>query len=214
MLVSALIAGALRKIGVLASGQAPAAPEAADALEALRLMYEAMVAEGLFGRQLDVWVPDGAANFTARENRRYTAEDLAGTTITLPTSIDDRYWIWTPPYGWSPPGGVTVEPGAERRPPLDGNIVRIADLATTGRSLFVYDSAIARWVSLLNLGMGDEAPLSTRYGAGLQAMLGVQLSGEDGVEVPEATVVEAARCRSAMAHRFDGPSRVVPGVYF
>lgn len=214
MRVDALIAGALRKIGALASGQAPSAPEAADALEALRQMYEAFVAEGLFGRQAEVWVPDGTASFTANENRAYTAEDLAGVTITLPTFVDDRWWLWQPPYGWYPSAGVAQEPGNGLRPPLDGNVIRIADLATAERRLFVYDSAIARWTSLLDLALTDEAPLSTRYGAGLQAMLGVQMSGEYGVQVPAGTVLEAARCRSAMSHRLDGPRRVVPGQYF
>ncbi len=214
MLVEALIAGAMRKIGALASGQAPSAPEAQDGLEQLRLMYEALVAEGLFGRQAEVWVPDGTANFTAFENRAYTVEDLAGITITLPTFVDDRWWLWQPPYGWYPSAGVSVEPGNGKRPPLDGNVVRMADLATTERRLFVYDGATARWTSLLDLDLTDEAPLSTRYGAGLQAMLGVQLSGEYGVQVPASTALEAARCRSAMSHRLDGPRRVVPGQYF
>lgn len=213
MLVSQVIAAGLRKIGVLASGEAPASPEAADALEALRQMYEALVAEGLFGRQADVAVPDGSANFTARENRRYTVEDLANVTITLPTFIDDRWWAWTPPYGFWPVGGATPEPGYDERPPLDGNIIRIADLGNEARRLFVWDAAIARWTSLLDLDMSDEAPLSTRFGHGLAAMLAVSLSGEYGVGVPPSTALEAARCRSALSSRFDGPARIVPGVY-
>lgn len=204
----------MRKIGVLASGEAPPAPEAADALEALQQLYEALVAEGVFGRQIDVAVPLDSANFTARENRRYTVADLADVTITLPTFIDDRHWVWSPPYGWWPVGGTTPEPKADERPPLDGNIIRIADLGNEARRLFVWDAAVARWTSLLDLGFGDEAPLSTRYGHGLAAMLAVSLSAEYGVAVPPATALEAARCRSAMTHRYDGPARVSPGVYF
>lgn len=213
MLVSTLIAAGLRKIGVLASGQSPSAPEAQDALEALRQLYEFMVAEGIFGRQIDVAVPTASADFTARENRRYTVEDLANTTITLPTFIDDRWWVWTPPYGWWPAGSMTPEPGYDTRTPMDGNIIRIADLGNEARRLFVWDAAIARWTSLLDLDYADEAPLSTRYGHGIAAMLGVNLSGEYGVEPPPSTVLEANRCRSALQTRFDGPARVVPGVY-
>lgn len=214
MRVDALISGAMRKIGVLASGQVPSAPEAADALEALRNMYEAFVSEGLFGRQAEVWVPDGTGDFTANENRSYTVEDLASVTITLPTFVDDSWWMWQPPYGWYPSAGMSTDPGAGKRPPLDGNVIRMADLTTTERRLYVYDGATARWTSLLDLELTDEAPLSTRYGAGLQAMLGVQMSGEYGVQVPPSTAIEAARCRSAMSHRLDGPRRIVPGVYF
>lgn len=210
MRVDTLIAGGMRKIGALASEQVPTAPEAADALTALREMYQAFVAEGLFGRQADVYVPDSVTALTASENRRYTVQDLAGVTITLPTTVDDRWWVWTPPDGFT----LTPEPSATLRPPLDGNVVRVADLASTETRLFVYDSAIARWTSLLDLALTDEAPLSTRYGAGLQAMLGVQMSGEYGVAVPPATILEAARCRSAMSHRLDGPRRIVAGVYF
>jgi hypothetical protein len=204
----------MRKIGALASGQTPSAPEAADALEALRNMYEAFVSEGLFGRQAEVWVPDGTGDFTANENRSYTVEDLASVTITLPTFVDDSWWMWQPPYGWYPSAGMSTDPCAGKRPPLDGNVIRMADLTTTERRLFVYDGATARWTSLLDLELTDEAPLSTRYGAGLQAMLGVQMSGEYGVQVPPSTAIEAARCRSAMSHRLDGPRRIVPGVYF
>jgi hypothetical protein len=204
----------MRKIGVLASGQTPSAPEAADALEALRLMYEEMVGNGVFGRQADVAVPDGTANFTARENRRYTVEDLANVTITLPTFIEDRWWLWQWPWEWGPMPIADQEPYTGVRPPLDRNVVRVADLASTQRRLFVYDSAIARWVSLLDLDLTDEAPLSTRYGAGLQAILGVKLSSEYGVDVPAATGLEAGRCQSALAMRLDGPATIVPGTYF
>ena len=213
MLVRTLIAASLRKIGVLASGQEPSAPEAQDALEALQQLYETLVADGMFGRQIDVAVPTGSADFTARENRRYTVQDLADVTIALPTFIDDRWWVWSPPFGWWPSGGATPEPGADTRPPLDGNIIRVADLGNEARRLFVWDAAVARWTSLLDLDYADEAPLSTRYGHGLAAMLGVNLSGEYGVDPPASTVLEANRCRSALASRFDGPARVVPGVY-
>jgi hypothetical protein len=212
--VDQIIAGALRKIGSLASGEPVKAPEAADALEALRGLYQAFVSEGVFGRQIDFAVPSTTTDFTAREAARYTVEDLASVTITLPTFIENRYWIWTRPYGWAPPGGVTPEPDFELRPPLDGRIISIADLASVERRLFVWDAAIARWTSLLDLQLEDEAPLSTRYGQALQAILGVQLASEYGVELSPSVVLEAARGRSAMIHRYDGPATVSPGVFY
>ncbi len=146
--------------------------------------------------------------------RRYTVEDLANVTITLPTFIEDRWWLWQWPWEWGPMPIADQEPYTGVRPPLDRNVVRVADLASTQRRLFVYDSAIARWVSLLDLDLTDEAPLSTRYGAGLQAILGVKLSSEYGVDVPAATGLEAGRCQSALAMRLDGPATIVPGTYF
>lgn len=215
MQVDSLIKGAMRKIGVLASGQDIPPAEATEALDLLRQMYLEMVGAGTFGRQADVYVPDNAADFTASEARRYTVKDLNNIVITLPEVVNDAWYAWKPPYGemWTPPS-VTTEPITDERPPLDGALVTEMDLTTTQTRTFVYDSAIARWTSLQDLDLTDIAPLSTRYAEGLMCELALRLSAEYGNEPPITVVRGAALGRSAMVNRFDGPPRTIYGTFF
>lgn len=218
MLVNALVKGALRKLGALATGSDVPAAEAADALEALQQMYLEMVGAGTFGRQADIFVPIGAPDFTAREARRYTVKDFADIAITLPELVDDSWWrcSWAPaPFGsmWIPPT-VTTEPYTTQRPPLDGALITEADLSSTETRTFVYDSAIARWTSLQDLTYSSVAPLSTRYGNGLMCELAIRLAPEYDMDPPITVIRGASEGRSAMINRFDGPERVAYGRYF
>ena len=215
MLVNNLVKGALRKLGALSSGQDIPASEAADALEALQQIYLEMVGAGTFGRQADISVPAGAADFTAREGGRYTVDDLRGIAISLPEVVNDAWWRWSVPYGamWVPPA-VATGPHSTNRPPLDGSLVTASDLAASGTRTFVYDAAIGRWTSLQDLTYTDVAPLSTRYGNGLMCELAIRLAPEYDLEPPITVVRGAAEGRSAMVTRFDGPARVSQGQYF
>jgi hypothetical protein len=218
MLVSNLLKGSLRKIGALASGQQIPAAEAQEALDLLRQMYLEMVGAGTFGRQADVYVPDNSPDFTASEARRYTVKDLDNIVITLPEVVTDSWYACVPPYGsmWvpQPPVTTTMEPITNLRPPLDGSLVTEMDLTAAQTRTFVYDSAIARWTSLQDLDLTDEAPLSTRYAEGLMCELALRLSAEYGQEPPVTVVRGAALGRSAMVTRFDGPERFAAGIYF
>ncbi len=215
MQVDSLIKGAMRKIGALATGQDVPASEGQEALEMLRQMYLEFVGSGMFGRQADVFVPAGSAGFTANENRRYTVENIRDIAITLPEMVNDAWLRWMPPYGelWQAPV-VDAEPTSDERPPLDGALVTAADLSSEATRTFVYDAALARWVSLQDLEMTDQAPLSTRYAEGLMCELALRLSAEYGNEPPITVVRGAAQGRSAMVTRFDGPVRQSPGVFF
>lgn len=215
MQVDSLIKGAMRKIGVLASGAEAPASEAQEALELLRQMYLEFVGAGMFGRQADIFVPDGSADFTAKENRRYTVENIRAIAISLPEMINDSWCRWTPPYGalWVPPG-LDGEPVSNDRPPIDGAVVTAADLSSATTRTFVYDAALARWVSLQDMELTDQAPLSTRYAEGLMCELALRLAAEYGEEPSVAVVRGAAQGRSAMVTRFDGPARQTPGIFF
>jgi hypothetical protein len=215
VLVSSLIKGALRKIGALATGQDIEASEAQDALDVLRQMYLEMVGAGTFGRQADVFVPAGSADFTANEGRRYTVENIRDIAITLPEQVSDTWCRWTPPYGelWVPPQS-DGEPQSNNRPPMDHSLVTAADLSSQTTRTFVYDAALARWVSLQDLELTDTAPLSTRYAEGLMCDLALRLSAEYGAEPSIAVVRGAAQGRSAMVNKFDGPSRTMSGTFF
>jgi hypothetical protein len=204
----------MRKIGVLATGAEPQPSEAQEALDLLRQMYLEFVGAGTFGRQADVFVPAGSADFTARENRRYTVENIRDIAITLPEMVNDTWCRWTPPYGdlWRPPV-VDTEPASDDRPPLDGALVTAGDLSSETTRTFVYDAALARWVSLQDLELTDQAPLSTRYAEGLMCELALRLAAEYEAE-PSVTVVRgAAQGRSAMVNRFDGPVRQSAGIF-
>jgi hypothetical protein len=215
VLVSSLIKGAMRKIGALASGQEPEPSEAQEALDMLRQYYLEMVGAGTFGRQADVFVPSSAADFTANENRRYTAESLREVGIALPETVSDSWWRWTPSYGelWRPPVTTATEPSNDQRPPLDGALVTASDLSYGTTRTFVYDAALGKWTSLQDLDLGDQGPLSTRYAEGLMCELAVRLSSEYGGDPPIAVVRGAAQGRSAMVNKFDGPERQGVGIF-
>lgn len=214
MLVNSLIKGAMRKIGALASGQEPEPSEAQEALDLLRQYYLEMVGAGTFGRQADVFVPAGSADFTASENRRYTVENIRDIAITLPEMVNDAWLRWTPPYGdlWRPPVAA-IEPTSDDRPPLDGALITAGDLSSETTRTFVYDSSLARWVSLQDLDLTDEAPLSTRYAEGLMCELALRLAAEYGAEPSVMVVRGAAQGRSAMVNKFDGPERQSFGIF-
>ena len=216
MTIDQLVKGALRKLGALATGQDIDPSEAQDALDACRQMYLDMVGEGRFGRQIDAFVPSTATDFTAREAARYTVENLRDIQISLPEVTRDCWWRWDLPYGaqWVPPA-LATQPYSGVRPPRDGALITATDLSSEATRTYVYDSGVGRWVSLQDLNYGDTAPLTSRYGDGLMCELAIKLQPEYGQgDPPGAVVLGAARNRSAMSCRWDGPRSTVVGTYF
>lgn len=214
MIVDELVKGALRKLGVLSSGNEIEASEAVDAMLALSGLYMEMVGRGTFGRQCDIAVPQATMDFVARPGSRFLTEDLATIGITLPEFVQDRWWRWDYGRYWTPPAVNTGPSYAGISPPLDGSLVTLADLSSAQTRTYVYDSAAGRWTDLQGLIMADHAPLSTRYGNGLMCELAIRLTDEYGGDIRPATVQGAAQFWSAIATRFDGPERTVRGQFF
>lgn len=215
MKVDALVRSALRKLGALPSGAEIEASEGVEALGSLRQMYLEMVGGGMFGRQCDVYVPANSSDFTASDRgRRYTVDSLQGIAITLPDAVQDTWYRWDYGREWLPPQ-VNVEPALSgTRPPLDGAVVTAASLSKDETRTFVYDSSLARWISLQDLEMTSDAPLSTRYGDGLACLLAIRLAPEYDQDPAGAVIVGAATARSMMANRWDSERRTVRGTFY
>ncbi len=215
MIVNDVLKGALRKLGALPSGADIPASEGEDALAVLRQMYLEMVGSGMFGRQCEITVPSGTPDFVAPEGARMVTDNLAAINITLPITVQDTWWRYDYGARWLPPAIVTAPTWNNQRPPRDGAVVTAADLARDYNTrTYVYDAALARWTDLAAMDVGDQAPLSTRYGEGIMCELAIRLAPEYGQE-PSASIVRgAAQGRSAMVCRWDGPERTVRGNFF
>lgn len=203
---------ALRKIGALASGTEMSASEGAEALELLRSLYRTFVGQASFGEQRSVYVPANE-DITAWPNTRIVTEDYATSVITLPLLIDDTTPKWD--YGWGPYRWAAYRPG----PPEDFSIITVNDRTDPSiRFTYVYDAAFAQWTDIESFVLADEAPLSTRMGNELAAMLAIELAPEYGADALTASqspnVQLAARNgRVAITHKYATRRRANVGVY-
>jgi len=143
-----------------------------------------LIAGGAFGRFNDVIVDE---DYTAEEQDRILVTDTSAITITLPETVDDDL--------------------VGDRPPLDGSIIAVTDVATLDRATFIYDAAYAAWTLIEDLTLSSFAPLSIRYRSGLEAKLAVRLSEENGMAVTPELRRQEAQGTLALLHRFDAPER-------
>lgn len=170
-----VIRSALRKIGVIASGEEPSITEAQDALDSLQSMYLEAVNGGRFGKLIPVIA---TADYEAGENEIITS---GGFTITLPDTIEDE---WT----------------GDDRPPKDLSIVMVT---TEGEEpeISVYDAYRGEWVALNGLALGDDAPLSGRGSDGLSATLAIRLADEYAATVSASVISQSASFISALSNK-------------
>lgn len=176
---------ALRKVGVVNEGQRSAPQyESQVALETLQGWYFAAMAQGVFGRLTDVTVE---ADYEADEFERITNISGAAVDVTLPETIDDcgteRLPVDLCPV-------VVVDPGVE---PLN----------------YLYDAVVGDWVSLNDLTLDSEAPLSTRGPDNLACLLAVALADTHGYPIGAITVNRAASFISSLTQRNNSQRRVV-----
>lgn len=150
---------------VLGIGKEPKAAEAERGMKALQSLYDQWRTGGMFGALEDVYLSE---DDTAEEGKRYYTN---GFTLTAPTS---QY----------------VDSYGDTRQPRDLALYETFDGTTQTARL--YDRT--EWVDLLDLELGDIAPLSGRNSDGLAACLatsGAFLS-VFGAE-PSAPVIALAR---------------------
>lgn len=187
-----LVRGAFRRAGI-SLDLAEVRPREMDrGLQVLQDIYLELVAGGAFGRFNDVAV-DG--NYEAEEQDRILVTTVDAVTVILPET-------------------VTPEDG-EERPPLDGSVVMVTDVASTIRETYIYDAAYAAWTLIEGLALSGFAPLSIRYRSGLEAKLAVRLSEENGMAVTPELRRQEAQGALALLHRFDAPeSASSPSNYF
>lgn len=207
----AIVNGALRKLGKLASGREARSPDATDALESLKGYYRSLINSGAFGRLADV-VP--TSDYVAGENQRIfrSSEAPGAIEITLPELVQETFG-GPAEYGsrWTPPASTTTN--RDTRPPRDGSVVIITDAYSGETQEYIYDGSHRRWIMIGDLGLDDLAPLSVRDEDGLRAALAMQIADEYGGEVTPVTQRLAAAYRSNLIHRWHAPRRESYGVY-
>lgn len=181
---------ALRKIGTLASGREARSVDRDDAFVILVSLYRTWINNGAFGRLSDV-TPTG--DYIAGENQRIFRNASATLTITLPETVDDDGNQYTP---------------------LDTSVVVIVDAFSGTVTEFIYDGQIKAWVSLYDLVITSEAPLSRRDEQGLAACLAVALADEFSGNVGPFTMQQAAAFKTALTHRYSMPAVQVQGEYY
>lgn len=188
---------ALRQARVVGVGREPTSAEAARGLEAFQGMLDMMVAGGMFGQLVDVYL---TASDTAVEGRRYLL--ASGVTLTIPDIIprnnDDDY-------------GENSASSSERQP-YDLSLIESVTSAGV-RSVKLYDRT--DWVDLLDLTLDtDPAPLSGRGLTGLAACVAKTYAEMFGAELGPATQMLARQFNGLVARKFGSTRPTLAGCYY
>lgn len=169
-----IVERALRRLGVLAAGEAVSAGDLAVGLEALQEIMDGWRA-GLFGRLRDVLATD---DITAVSFDRIIGNDAGGITVTLPTTQD----------------GEAI---------CDGAVVEVRDLFTTVSTNYRWNADTARWVVTNGLTASSALPLADRFAGAVVAVLAVRLGDEFGAQPSPMVVADAGRGSRAIARAGD-----------
>ena len=189
-----LISRAMRRIGVLASGQLPQDDELEDAIETLRGLLLRMVSEGTFGELQDTIADSDTHVATASRILRNNADTIA---ITLPETVEDARTC-------------------ALRSPYHGTVVVISDQFTGETVTYLYDGDVAKWLAIETIDQTSEVPMAHRDPSGFTALLAVELADEFGMEISEPTAFAAMRYQSSLAHDWSRsfPTKPRPENYF
>jgi len=190
------IDGALRKIGVLASGRDATDQEYTDAMEALQGAYKTWISQGTFGSFRDVTVSNGC--YTAFPGDHVYR--LAGDSVELPGLIHTNEALTGDDYGRGFfPGQMPYHEG--NITPPDGSVVKITDDDTQVTLTWVFEGQTKQWVCLERLELNDEAPLSERDPNGFKAYLAMILSEEFAMELGPIALRQAQQFTYNLALR-------------
>lgn len=191
-----LIDGALRKLGVLASGRSATDQEYEDCMDTLRGVYNNWITGGTFGSLREVTsTADSYTAFPGEHIYRF-----AGQEINLPDQIPYDPYIRGDDYGWGPRGVITQQTNNQISPP-DGSVVRISDNDSGNTATWVFDGQIKNWTAIEDLLLNDEAPLSTRDVNGFKAYLAILFAEEFAMEVGSIAQLQARQFTHNLAVR-------------
>jgi hypothetical protein len=167
--------------------------EASVGKESAWAMYAGFISQGMFGPVEDVLVE---ADYTAEENQRIVNISDADVTITLPATITE-----------------TVAGNEITRPPEDRAFVLVAG---PDPFIYIYDADQADWVSIYDLTLDSNAPLSQRYYGDLCTLLAYQLCSDLHLPPPVTLIpyIEPARAalRSKRPRRQGAATAVLRGL--
>lgn len=187
---------AMGQLGLTRAGEQPTGQESTDGLIAIQGMYDAWLAEGMFGRVNDTII---SGNYTAAEQDRVIND--GGYTVTLPTVITPTvptgtyYPIWPDERTWAALQSTAT------RPPRD--LARVDVVASGATTNYLYDARQRAWITLNGLALSSTAPLANRGVLGLAACLSLQLADSYGTKPSEGTARQATLFAWSLSSRYD-----------
>jgi len=188
-----IVTGGLQLLGAYAGGEDPSDDDVQTGMSALQSMFLAWVNSGMFGRLRDIYV---TADYTAKEGERVTA--ATGVTVTVPTIINNES-SW--PYGFC--GSVP------QRTPRDLALIEVSqDGAATD---YLYDRN--GWVTINNLGLDDECPLSERGERGLMGCVAFELAGDFNMAVQPNVARLSSQFRTMLSLKYGSTQDPTPVEY-
>lgn len=196
---------ALRKLGLLRAGGTASDAEIQDCLEALSSLYMQWIDGGAFGRVRNVPIArSGSMTTGVNQHLNVLTEDAVD--LSLPSIVPYDYWDTYMPsrdYGW----GLNVPFGGNdgQNVPPDKSVILITDQFGSGRATYVYDGTVQRWMSVSDLTLDDEAPLSARNLDGLASVLAVRVVDQFGdTNLSQLTMRSANKYQLALVTSFGG----------
>ena len=169
-----VVARSLRRLGIVAAGEEVAGVDEVVGIEALQEIIDGM-RSGLFGRLADVLA---TSNLTANVFDRVIGNEVAGITVTLPT---------------------TYEEDAIR----NGSVIEVRDLFTTVYLNYRWNGDTQRWAALTALTPSTDLPVGDNFVGAIVALLATRLAGEFGVPVTMEIMRDAASGARAIARSKD-----------
>lgn len=173
-----IVRRALRALGVVAAGKAPAGSDAESGMEYLQSLVLDLPGLLKNGRWCEIAV-SGA--YTAREGDRCMVTSPG--VVTLPASVSC---------------------GQGARPPQDLARVQILGAGATNAGLWIYSATKAAWSQVDALEITDDSPFGSEDDEGLAFMLAVNMAGEYGGEgeLGQRTVAIAQQAARSFRSRF------------
>jgi hypothetical protein len=188
-----IIKRGLRLIGVIAASEEPSADDAVTCMIALQGIYDALSHQGIFNRLADVVITQ---DYTAKENERILINTASAVTVTYPVTIDDPY----------------VD--GKARPPRDLSQIQVRRISSTTREHVIYNTYLARWVSIVGLTLDTEAPFSERANQQLAGRLGLIVAPEYGMQPNDVVSSLSARLNPVLGSMRDSVLPITPANYF
>lgn len=215
-----IIDSALRRIGVLASGEDATEQEYADCVFALKSLYSNLIAQGTFGQMIDKVVYD---DYVVGDNEHVYRSGQYAKKILLPSlrpaSTRTNWGDYISEVGindYVPTDQMPHTEGGLRRevkPPRDCALAFISDETSGETKRMIYDGMSKRWCDLDAIELNTEVPLSGRDDVGMVATLCYLIADEFAKEPTNTMIRQMRSFKSSLAMRRSSEERTVKGQF-
>jgi len=194
-----VIVKAMRRIGVIASGQLPTIDEQNDGLETLRAVLRRFITGGAFSEIEEASVNE-AGEYDARPNTRIYVR-VPNVNVALPSDAPITTVAYDD-YGLKPRN-------RNRNVVQDCAVIIVVDEPHNITREYIFDRTTKKWADIAALELSSECPLSQRDLIGLSCALAIELAPEYGqaAQVDDSTQLAAMRFHSDLTHNWTDPDR-------